>query len=279
MKERYNKNKYEEKESYGSDKIHRAKKSLGQNFLKSQGAIRSMCQAGNLTKDDTVIEIGPGKGALTEPILSQVKKVIAIEKDYDLINFLKEKFETEIENKKLILSQGDCLEYEPEPYPYKIIANIPYNITGAIIKKYLDGENKPETMVLLVQKEVAERIVARDKKESILSLSVKIYGEPKYISKVGKKFFSPAPKVDSAIIAIYNITKKNDREFTEFFFKIIKAGFAHKRKVLKKNLESVLSKEEIADLFKNLELSDNTRAEDLSYPKWKIIVEFLKKKL
>jgi 16S rRNA (adenine1518-N6/adenine1519-N6)-dimethyltransferase len=169
-----------------------------------------MCSAGEVNEKDIVIEIGPGKGALTEKLLERAGKVIAIEKDCELVKFLQEKFKKEIENGKLELIEGDILKLRITNYElrkYKLIANIPYNITGAIIKKFLTEENQPEKMVLLVQKEVAERIVARDGKESILSLSVKAYGEPKYIMKVSKRFFSPEPKVDSAIIAINNISR------------------------------------------------------------------------
>ena len=193
--------------------MHKAKKSLGQNFLKSEPALQMMCDAGALTTTDTILEIGPGKGALTERLLTRAGKVIAVEKDRELIAILQEKFANDIENKKLLIIDGDILEFDPKHAgmkegEYKIIANIPYNITGSIIRKFLSETIQPNTMVLLVQKEVAQRIVARDTKESILSLSVKAYGTPKYMMKVGKRFFTPAPKVDSAIIAVTDISKK-----------------------------------------------------------------------
>lgn len=253
--------------------IHKAKKSLGQNFLKSKPALAMMISAGAVVDTDTVVEIGPGKGALTEKLLENAGHVIAIEKDRDLVDFLKEKFNKEIEEGRFELVQGDCLEWCPgtlKSKNYKLIANIPYNITGAILKKFLSEENQPERMVLLVQKEVAERIVARDSKESILSISVKAYGTPKYMMKVEKRFFSPAPKVDSAIIAITEISKKNfkikDQEGK--FFEILKTGFAHKRKVLKKNLEDALPKETIAELFKTYNINEKVRAEDIKLSNW-----------
>ena len=183
--------------------IHKAKKSLGQNFLKSQPALNKMCEEGEVNEKDIILEIGPGKGALTEKLLEKSLQVIAIEKDYDLIAILEEKFQEEIKNKKLILLNEDILDFDPISYfknkNYKIIANIPYNITGAIFKKFLSSIKQPEKMVLLVQKEVAERIVARDGKESILSLSVKAYGVARYVMKVSKRFFSPSPKVSRFI--------------------------------------------------------------------------------
>ena len=254
---------------------HKAKKSLGQNFLKSQEALRKMCEAGEVGSRDTILEIGPGKGALTEKLLEKGAVVIAIEKDHDLIELLSEKFAGEIKNNKLILIEGDCLDFNPENYfknnKYKIIANIPYNITGAIFKKFLSGNSQPERMLLLIQKEVAERIVTRDGKESILSLSVKIYGTPKYIMKVHKRFFSPSPKVDSAIIAVTNISKDNFKTETEEkdFFNTIKAGFAHKRKVLRKNLE-ILQKNpnQVDNIFEKLKINPKARAEDIKLETW-----------
>ncbi len=248
---------------------------MGQNFLKSEPALRMMCEAGNVDSKDTVLEIGPGKGALTSKLLEKAKKVIAVEKDRDLIKVLEEKFKEEIEIGKLKLVNGDILEFDPETYglkkaEYKIIANIPYNITGAILKRFLGDVTKPSTMILLVQKEVAMRIVARDKKESILSLSVKAYGTPKYMMKVGKRFFSPSPKVDSAIVAITDISDKNfkTKKYEDVFFQVLKMGFAHKRKVLRKNLEDVTTPFHIQNMFVSLGLDTKVRAEDLTLSIW-----------
>jgi 16S rRNA (adenine1518-N6/adenine1519-N6)-dimethyltransferase len=269
--------------------IYKAKKSLGQNFLKSIPALKMMCTQGELTDKDIVVEIGPGKGALTEKLLEKVGQVIAIEKDRELIDILKERFQKEIENKKLILLNEDILEFNPqdiflkfsenqENNKYKIIANIPYNITGAILKKFLSSTFQPEMMILLVQKEVAMRIVANDKKESILSISVKAYGTPKYIMKVEKRFFSPSPKVDSAIIAIKNISNKNflDKKDQDSFFNIVKSGFAHKRKVLRKNLEEITSLNTIDSMYSEFKINPKTRAEDLPFQTWIKINNYLK---
>ncbi len=256
--------------------MHKAKKSLGQNFLKSKEALLMMCQAGEVKEGDTIIEIGPGKGALTEKLMERANKVIAIEKDRDLIDLLNEKFANEVQTGKFILINQDILDFDPKDYGlteggYKIVANIPYNITGLIIKKFLSEVYRPSNMTLLVQKEVAERIVARDNKESILSLSVKAYGEPKYMMKVHKRFFSPSPKVDSAIISIKNISQKHfqTKEEEGRFFEIIKAGFLHKRKVLSKNLEEITKNgQKIKEAFKKLNLGEKIRAEDLKFNDW-----------
>ena len=261
---------------------HRAKKSLGQNFLKSIVALKKIIEAGKIKPNDTILEIGPGKGALTEKLLEKAGYVIAIEKDKDLYELLKIKFAKEIENKKFILVNDDILKLQITNYElrkYKIIANIPYNITGAILKKFLTGENpsgidprasQPNMMVLMVQHEVAKRIIANDKKESILSISVKAYGEPKMIMKVPARYFSPAPKVDSAIIKISNISRKlfkqnsqgrSLRNFEERFWEIIHAGFAHKRKKLSNNLKKTTVQERPGQWR-------NARAEDLSLQDW-----------
>lgn len=256
-------------------KQYRAKKSLGQNFLKSVPALNAIIKAGEVTHADTVLEIGPGKGALTAKLLEAAGHVIAVEKDRELLAFLQEKFKDEIGKKKLKLAEGDILEFDTNAYglkpsAYKIIANIPYNITGAILKKFLTEQNQPELMVLMVQNEVAQRIVARDGKESILSISVKAYGEPKMVMKVPARYFSPAPKVDSAVISIKSISRQNfakDKTNEDKFWEIVKLGFAHKRKKLSGNLKGVISIEKLAEIS-----AENKRAEDLSLDDWMALV-------
>ena len=190
----------------------RAKKSLGQHFLTSRVITNHIVQTADVQKTDTVLEVGPGKGILTTALLERSKKVLAVEKDKSLVAFLKEKFESEIKNKKLILVHGDILQYDLSEFripnsEFKLVANIPYYITGEFLRKMLSCQMQPFLMTLLVQKEVAKRIVSTDKKESILSLSVKVYGEPKYIKTVPARYFKPKPKVDSAILSVENISK------------------------------------------------------------------------
>ncbi|MFA6177767.1 MAG: 16S rRNA (adenine(1518)-N(6)/adenine(1519)-N(6))-dimethyltransferase RsmA [Candidatus Paceibacterota bacterium] len=278
---------------------HKAKKSLGQNFLKSELALKKIIEAGEIKKGDVILEIGPGKGALTKKLLEKSETVIAVEKDRELFEFLKERFEKEIAGGELILINEDILEFNiseeifkflssprfsgslsrPDhsknlrSLRYKIIANIPYNITGAILKKFLGGLHQPELMVLMVQHEVAKRIIARDQKESILSISVKAYGDPKLIMKVPARYFSPAPKVDSAIISIKNISRKTfikNKINEEKFWEIVKAGFAHKRKKLSGNLKNVCQNKDLASL-------ENKRAEDLSLNDWIILISLASK--
>lgn len=265
----------------------RAKKSLGQNFLTSKKIAEYIVVTAKVKNKDTVLEIGPGKGMLTTELLATGAHVVAIEKDAELVTILKEKFTLEITEGQLELIEGDALKINlqgissPLSRSFKIVANIPYYITGQIIRKFLTSNSQPTSMTLLVQKEVAQRI-ARDKKESILSLSVKAYGKPNFITKVPAILFSPKPKVDSAILHISNISKNFfntgdsiSHKIEDIFFKVVKTGFAHKRKKLTNNLAELAPKEKILRIFKTTMLSENTRAEDVPLKKWKQIAKLL----
>ncbi len=255
----------------------RKKKSLGQNFLKSKSAIKTMVRSANIVPGETILEIGPGKGVLTEELLKAGAVVIAVEKDDRLIPELEARFHEDILQKKLLLIHGDILLLTIDEIlgttPYKVVANIPYYITGILFQKLLEHSRQPTHIVVLIQKEVAKRIVAQDKKESILSLSIKAYGTPKYVEKVSRKMFSPEPNVDSAILSISHITKDFFDSFSEeTFFTWIRAGFAQKRKKLIRNLESIADKKHLGNAFSKLMIDTNTRAEDLSLSDWKKII-------
>lgn len=254
-----------------------AKKSLGQNFLISPRIVDSIVMAGELKIGELVIEIGPGKGVLTEKLLAAGARVKAIEKDDRLIPVLTEKFAAEIKDRRFELIHADVLETPIEKLriesSYKVIANIPYYITGAIIRNFLSSKAKPECMILMVQKEVATRVIARDGKESILSLSVKAFAKPELVVNVSRGNFFPIPNVDSAVIKLTNIHNPfKDAATEERFFEIVKAGFAQKRKKLSSNLSSVMAKEEISQKFKALQIEENARAEDLALDKWIALV-------
>jgi 16S rRNA (adenine1518-N6/adenine1519-N6)-dimethyltransferase len=253
------------------------KKSLGQHFLHSPSVLAKIIEAANIKSGEKVLEIGPGTGILTEELLKTDADVIAVEKDARAIDLLKEKFSAFLANGKLSLISGDILEInaELEEGKYALVANIPYYITGAILEKFLEHSPRPNRIILLVQKEVAERIVARDGKESILSISVKAFGKPRIIATVPRGAFVPPPTVDSAILEISDIS---DSQFCgsnkphiakiERFFQIVKAGFAHKRKVLIKNLEIVMKKEELEQIWERNKLDKKVRAEDLKVGDW-----------
>jgi len=251
----------------------KAKKSLGQNWLKSESAVKEIIKVAELKPGETVLEIGPGRGVLTEALLETGAKVIAMEKDDRLIEHLREKFASQIENGSLTLISGDILNLDwvklsakNQTKTYKLVANIPYYLTGQIIRKFLSEEkNQPARMVLMVQKEVAKRIVASDKKESLLSIAVKVYGQPKYIKTVPAGAFEPRPKVDSAILLIANISRdnfKNQKIDEDKFFGILRLGFGQKRKMLANNLK--LDQQ----MMNACHLNAKIRAEDLTVADW-----------
>ncbi len=238
-----------------------------------------MVKLSQLNGSDTVLEIGPGKGALTEKLLQSGARVLAVEKDKELLNFLKDKFADEISKGQLKLVIKDIKDIKDteleEIAPYKLIANIPYYITGEIIRKFLDIVYQPESLTLLVQKEVADRIV--NQKGSILKMSVLYYGKAEKSKKVPASCFTPKPKVDSAILHI----KTNDAPSLhlpckEVFFKVIHSGFAHKRKKLKNNLSLTFRKDTVENAFSQLGLNNSVRAEELSFNEWCELARLLK---
>lgn len=245
---------------------------LGQHFLKHAWAARALAHAAGVRNGETIVEIGPGKGVLTKELLT-FAPVVAIEKDPPLVEILKETFAGDITSGRLRLVEADIRDVSPETLglgEYVLAANIPYYITGEIIRQFLTSSKQPRAMALLIQKEVAQRITSA--KESILSLSVKAYGVPKIVEKVSRTHFSPPPSVDSAILAVTNISKDFfDGISEEDFFRIVHAGFASKRKFLSNNLAVAFGKEAVADAFKKCEIPEKARAEEVSLHQWKAL--------
>ncbi len=253
-----------------------AKKSLGQNFLKCGWALTVIIKNANLNKESVVLEIGPGTGLLTERLLETGASVIAVEKDDRLIPVLQHKFKDALANKTLTLIHGDILDIEirkilPLPNIFSVIANIPYYITGQFIRIMLESEHQPQNMILMLQKEVVKRIIATDKKESLLSLSIKAYGTARKVIDVPKECFTPMPNVDSAVLQIEHISKDYFKDFSETkFFETIRAGFGQKRKQLAGNLANHFNKktEEIKLLLAQAQIPENARAETLTLEQW-----------
>ncbi len=242
---------------------------LGQHFLTRPEIAGFVADALLLSKKDTVLEVGPGKGILTHELLERVGKVVAIEKDPDLFAGLSKAFAKELAEERLVLILGDVRTCNPSVLfsktPYYLVANIPYYITGLIMRLFLTAEHQPEGMSLLMQKEVAERICAQDGKESLLSLGVKAYGAPRYVRTVKAGAFSPAPKVDSAILAIEHISRKRFEHISEeAFFKVLHTAFGEKRKTLGKTLKNKLPPE----AFVRCGVSPQARPETVSLEGW-----------
>lgn len=276
------------------------KKSLGQNFLNNKGILELIAKSAEVVEDELILEIGPGDGALTKYLLNEVNSktnshVLCIEKDHRLIGVLNKKFEVSSEgndglknntsSKKIEILEEDILKWGSAEYftenkiknfEYKIIANIPYYITGAIIEKFLEEEIKPSVMILMVQKEVAQRMVSRDEKESILSLCTKYYAEAEIVKIVSRGSFTPAPKIDSAVIKIKlkqeNLLDEKYLSLEKRYLNLVKVGLGHKRKTLISNFKKSNAKEitsiEWGNVFEKLNLDEKVRGEDVSFEKW-----------
>ena len=272
-------------------------KSLGQNFLIDEEVLEKIIACSNLNDEDAVIEIGPGLGTLTEELSKRCRKVVAIEKDNKIAELLKRKMcchmqtvETQhccvstdrcIENTKVInndILQMNISELIPEYFQnrkYKLISNIPYYITSPIIKMFLESDVQPEMIVLLMQKEVAQRICAKPGKLSMIALGVQTYGDPEIIDLVKNTSFYPCPKVDSAILKIGNIKKDHSKEYYQQLFRIMKIGFSSKRKKLVNNFSSgfQLDKEQSEKILLKAGIDTNVRAQELSLDDWERLIE------
>lgn len=273
----------------------RPSKRLGQNFLIDKGIIKKIIKSAELHSKDIILEIGPGVGVITQELAKKVKKVIAVEKDLKMVEILKETLK-DFKNVKII--NKDILKIEPKTYhlkskTYKIVANLPFYITAPVIRKFLESENPPQEMILIIQKEVAQRICAlpakvfasqkfrraRPPKMNLLAVSVQFYSRPKIISYVSKKSFWPIPKVDSAIIQIIPSSSVYDSVlFREQFFRIVKAGFSQPRKQLVNNLTNglKLNKERVKLWLLKNNIQPIQRAETLNVSDWIKLTKMLK---
>ena len=249
------------------------KKSLGQHFLNSDYVPKKLCDAADVNVGERVLEIGPGTGMLTKELLKRGANVIALEADRRAIIELEETFLCEITSGQLTVIHHDVRTLDPAmfglaPGNYKVVANIPYYLSGFLFRTLLESAAPPSTLVFLVQKEVATRI-ARDKKESLLSLSIKLFGTPTYICTIAKSHFTPPPRIDSAIIAVREI-KANRYTGLNYqgFFEILHLGFGSKRKQLASNLSAKFDKTQVVHKLSDLGLTATVRAEDISLSNW-----------
>lgn len=256
--------------------MKRAGAKLGQHFLIHSWAARALAHSVPLRPGETYLEIGPGKGILTKELLS-LGKTVAVEKDPELIPKLEEMFAEAIAAGTLRLVEDDVRNISAESLgleSYIVAANIPYYITGEIIRQFLAAKSQPRALALLVQKEVAQRVIS--KKESILSLSVKCYGIPHIAEKVSRKHFSPPPRVDSAILVVENVSKIFFSDVTEIdFFEVVHAGFSSKRKFVSNNLGVRYGKDKAIAALASAGVPEKARAENIPLEQWKMLTKAL----
>ncbi len=271
-------------------------KRLGQNFLINEKILEKIIKNANLSKKDTVIEVGSGIGSLTLPLAYNTKKVIAVEKDKKLIPLLKKntnkKKNIEVINDDILSLNFTKKTSANPPFfkrkkSYKVIANIPYYITSPIIRKFLEKEHPPESLLLMIQKEVAQRICSTPPNMSILSVSVQFFAKPEILFNVSKSSFFPKPKVDSSVIKITpfeNFEEKYSPSFCDCFFSIVKQGFSCPRKQIGKNLSLLdkkqgkrieLEKKEIIKKIKESGIDPKRRAETLTINEWVLLAKKL----
>lgn len=281
-----------------------AQKRLGQNFLVAKQPLMILIESAQISADDVIIEVGPGLGTLTQELAQKAKLVLAIEKDYKLVDYLRKYFKN-CSNVKII--HQDILTYDLEliKYHYKVVANLPYNITSPVIRKFLEADNSPRSMFLTVQKEVAERICAEpgDSNRGVLTVMVEFHSQAEIIGIVKRDNFFPIPKVDSAIIKLRvtndgykkllkvtesskklkvtsaNRERSEHRNLVATFFRIVKAGFSQKRRQIHNSLEATLQlpNREILAILEEARIAPTLRAEDLSLSDWINLYEKVQK--
>lgn len=256
-----------------------AKRGLGQNFLVDEGALDRIVDAADLKSSDQVIEVGPGTGFLTERLIKKAGHVTSVELDKGMVGILKEHFD-EVDNFELV--NDDILKFSPprriQFSNYKVVANIPYYITSPLLKHFLQADKRPELMVLLVQKEVAEKIVGKTGK-SVITMETQVFGKPEIVGIVSSKSFYPAPKVDSAILKIEVFDKPLvPEDQLKAFFRIVKFGFSQKRKKLANSLGAGLHRKptEVKEILKQAGIDPEARAEELEVGDWKNLTNLIK---
>ncbi|MCP4538060.1 MAG: 16S rRNA (adenine(1518)-N(6)/adenine(1519)-N(6))-dimethyltransferase RsmA [Chloroflexi bacterium] len=252
----------------------RPSKGLGQNFLVNQTVLEKIVAAAELTPDDAVLEIGAGLGSMTEALARDAGHVVAVELDQRLIPVLQDVL-ADLDNVTLV--QGDILNLDPTvlvgdlDLQYQVVANLPYYITSAVLRHLLEAPLKPQRIVITVQREVAERIVAKPGKMSLLAVSVQLYGQPKLLFRIKPGNFYPSPGVESAVVRIdVHKTPIVPVEETAAFFRVVRAGFSQRRKQLRNTLSTGLrqSPAEVASQLEKIGVDPRRRAETLSVEEW-----------
>jgi 16S rRNA (adenine1518-N6/adenine1519-N6)-dimethyltransferase len=256
----------------------RPRKALGQNFVIKQRVLHQILAAADVGPEDKVLEIGAGLGTLTRALAEKAQRVLAVEIDMRLVELLRHRLaafsNTEIvQGDILALNIGQVLRQDlgQESTPYKVVANIPYYITSAVLRRLLETSPKPELIVLMVQREVAQRIVAKQGQMSVLAVSVRFYGQPTVVSRVPASAFYPVPKVDSAIVRIApHAQLPLDDQDIPLFFRVVRAGFSQRRKQLHNALAHglALPGDYAAQALSAAGIEKKRRAQTLSVDEW-----------
>lgn len=272
----------------------RPTKSKGQNFLLDHGVVDQMVEHAAISKDDLVVEVGPGFGVLTEKLAEKAKAVLIIELDDKLAEYQRsvllpkypnithvhadalssEAFHQMVDWLKQHLGEKDLTGLDGS---YKLVANLPYQITSKLLRQYLEAHPKPSSLTVMVQKEVAERMAAKPGKRSLLSLATQVYSEAEIIAQVPDKAFFPAPKVHSAVVHCNALKMHPAYDALDLqqarFWQLAKAGFASRRKQLKNNLRPYFPKGEIEEIFERCGIAQTARAQELTIEEWACLAE------
>ncbi|MFQ6058338.1 MAG: 16S rRNA (adenine(1518)-N(6)/adenine(1519)-N(6))-dimethyltransferase RsmA [Anaerolineae bacterium] len=263
----------------------RPSKGLGQHFMVDRRALERIVEAADLGPEDTVLEIGPGLGTLTRALAERAGRVVAVELDPRMVEILSQTLD---DRPNVEIVQGDILQLDPAelvgsgaaaPSPYKVVANLPYYITSAVLRHLLEAAVKPQLVVVTVQKEVAERLVAQPGQMSLLSVSVQFYGRPHLVARIPARAFYPAPKVDSAVVRIQVYDQPPvEVEDVDRFFEVVRAGFAQRRKQLRNSLAQGLrmSPQAVAEALRRCGVDPTRRAQALSVEEWGRVYRELK---
>lgn len=256
-------------------------KAKGQNFLIDGNIVKKIIAGAGLTAEDTVLEIGPGLGVLTKELLACAKKVVAVELDRNVLHFLHTEFKSEFKSKKLLLVEGDALKINfydlgLADYNFKIVANLPYSITSHFFRQFLERGPRPAEITVMIQKEVAQRMLAQKGEMNLLALSTQFFAEAEILFMVPPTCFWPAPAVDSAVIRLKLKTELPQID-SKKMFRLAKMGFASKRKQLHNNLAVglKLKSEDIKAIFRDLGWREDIRAQDLEMNDWLLLVQNL----
>lgn len=261
------------------------RKRLGQNFLRDPVALGRIVAAADLSHEDVVVEVGAGVGTLTRPLAEQAGRVIALELDDGLVAILRDQV-VNLTNVQVV--HGDVLQFSASQFPhrgYKVVGNLPYYITSAVLRHFLEKVPRPQLMVVTVQREVADRIVAEPGKMSLLAASVQFYGQPRIVARIPAGAFYPPPQVDSAVVRIdveeqpTIALEKGTGEAV--FFRVVRAGFSQKRKTLRNSLSASLglSPATVEEALEQAGVDPRRRAETLSLIEWARVAHQFSSKL